>query len=342
MMDHDVPFGNGRPEIGRVDGSQFRRRLRRHRRIAQVIIAVDADEGEKDLAVQRTGDGIHIPFFELQFVTQEVADHAARRRRQFQADSRPFAAFLQALFHFHQKILGIVVDIQVSVAGDAERCDFQDVAAQEEAFRIGGDDIFQEEELLAVMLFSGRGNAVRDLDDAVDDRRRDRQDSRLDGTVPLLAAQEDGQVQVQTGQERKRMAGIDSHGRDDGIDFPFKKAFQPQPLVIIESVDTNEMQAVGLQFLLDVAIIAVLVVDQFMDHFLDGIELFLRRHAGDIDVLDAAFDEVLDAGHADHEKFVQVRRGNGDEVQLFQQWIGRDDGFAQDPFIEFDPCTFTI
>ena len=50
MMDYDVPFGNGRPEIRRVDGGQFRRRLRRHRRIAQVIVAVDADEGEDKIA----------------------------------------------------------------------------------------------------------------------------------------------------------------------------------------------------------------------------------------------------------------------------------------------------
>ena len=85
MMDHDVPFGNGRPEIRRVDGGQFRRRLRRHRRIAQVIVAVDADEGEEDLAVQGTRNRIDVPFFELQFIAQEVADHARRRSSQFQA-----------------------------------------------------------------------------------------------------------------------------------------------------------------------------------------------------------------------------------------------------------------
>ena len=79
-----------------------------------------------------------------------------------------------------------------------------------------------------------------------------------------------------------------------------------------------------------------------MDHGLDGFKLFLRRHAGDVDVLDPAFDEVLDAGDADHEEFIQVRRCDGNEIQLFQQRVGRDDGFAQDPFIEFDPCTFTI
>ena len=138
------------------------------------------------------------------------------------------------------------------------------------------------------------------------------------------------------------MAGIDGHGRDDRVDFPFKEAFQPQPLVIVKGIDTDEVQAVSLQLLLDIFIVAVLVADQLMDHGLDGFKLFLRRHAGDVDVLDPAFDEVLDAGDADHEEFIQVRRCDGDEIQLFQQRVGRDDGFAQDPFIEFDPCTFTI
>ena len=116
----------------------------------------DADEGEEDLAVQGTRNRIDVPFFELQFIAQEVADHARRRSSQFQADSRPFAAFLQALFDFHQEVFGIVVDIQVGVAGDAERFDFQDVAAQEEAFRISGDDVFQEEELMTFMLLASR------------------------------------------------------------------------------------------------------------------------------------------------------------------------------------------
>ena len=58
----------------------------------------------------------------------------------------------------HQEVFGIVVDIQVGVSGDAERFDFQDVAAQEEAFRISGDDVFQEEELMTFMLLAIRRN----------------------------------------------------------------------------------------------------------------------------------------------------------------------------------------
>ena len=341
-MDHDVPFGNGRPEIRRVDSGQFGRRLRCHWRIVQVVITIDADKGKEDLAVQRTWNRIDVPFFELQFIAQEIADHARRRSGQFQTNSRPFSALLQALFDFHQEVFRIIINIQVSVASDAERFDFQNIAAQEESFCISGDDVFQEEELMAFMLLAGRRNAVRDLDDAVDDRRRDRQDSCLDRAVPLFAAQEDGQIQVQAGQKRKRMAGIDGHRRDDRVDFPSKEAFQPQPLIIIEGIDTDEVQAMILQLLLDIFIVAILVADQFMDHRLDGLELFLRRHAGNVDVLDPTFDEVLDAGDTDHEEFIQIRCSDGNEIQLFQQRVGWDDSFAQDPFIEFDPCTFTI
>ena len=192
------------------------------------------------------------------------------------------------------------------------------------------------------MGLAGGRDAFRHFDDAVDDRRRHGQDGRLHGAVPFLAAQEDGQVEVQAGEERERMARVDGHGGDDRIDFPFKEAFQPEALVVIEGIDADEVQAAGLQFALDIGIIAVLIGDELMDHGLDGIELFLRRHTGDIDMVDAAFDEVLDAGNADHEEFIQVGRGDGDEVQLFQKRIGRHDGFTQDAFVEFDPRTFTI
>ena len=138
------------------------------------------------------------------------------------------------------------------------------------------------------------------------------------------------------------MAGINGHRRNDRVDFPFKEAFQPQTLIIIEGIDTDEVQAMGLQLLLDIFIVAILVADQFMDHGLDGLELFLRRHAGNVDVLDTTFDEVLDAGDTDHEEFIQIRCSDGNEIQLFQQRVGWDDSFAQNPFIEFDPCTFTI
>ena len=102
-------------------------------------------------------------------------------------------------------------------------------------------------------------------------------------------------------------------------------------LVFVEVVDADKMNAVILQFLLNTIVIAVLVGDELVDHGLDGIELFRRSHAGNIDMFDTAFDEVFDAGDADHEEFIQVRRRNGNELQLFQQRVRRNDGFAQKP-----------
>ena len=93
--------------------------------------------------------------------------------------------------------------------------------------------------------------ALRDFDDAVDDRRRHRQNGRLDRRVAVLAAKEDGQVQVEAGQERERMAGVDSHGRNDGIDFTAEELVEPHVLVFVEVVDADKMNAVILQFLLN-------------------------------------------------------------------------------------------
>lgn len=62
----------------------------------------------------------------------------------------------------------------------------------------------------------------------------------------MLAAKEDGQVQIQAGQERERMAGVNGHGRNDGIDFAAEELVEPHMLVFVELVDTDKVNAVIL------------------------------------------------------------------------------------------------
>ena len=138
------------------------------------------------------------------------------------------------------------------------------------------------------------------------------------------------------------MARVDGHGRDDRIDFPLEHAVEPFLLFVVELSRRDEAHAFVFQLLLDALEVFVLVLHLFVDHGLDGVELFLRRHAGNIEVMDAAFDEVLHASHADHEEFVQVGRGDGHKAKLFHKRVGRSDGFAQYTFIEFDPRAFAV
>jgi len=58
-----------------------------------------------------------------------------------------------------------------------------------------------------------------------------------------------------------------------------------------------------------------------VNHLFNGIELFRRRHAGHINMFYTAFNKMFYAGHANHEKFIQVGSADGQEIQLFKKRI---------------------
>ena len=95
MMDHDILLGNGLPHVGGMKLFQFPRRLGERWRIAQVVVPFDAGKGEKYLAVQWSGNHIHIAFFQSQLRHEQGLHHAAGRNGQFQPDSGTFFPFFQ-------------------------------------------------------------------------------------------------------------------------------------------------------------------------------------------------------------------------------------------------------
>ena len=74
----------------------------------------------------------------------------------------------------------------------------------------------------------------------------------------------------------------------------------------------------------------------------DGVHLTLRRQAADVVMVDAALDEVLEAGDADHEEFVEVGAADGDEAQALEQRVVLARRLAQYALVEAQPGALAI
>ena len=102
------------------------------------------------------------------------------------------------------------------------------------------------------------------------------------------------------------MRGVDGHGCDDGIDFALEDPGEPKRLLAFQLAGAQETDAVLLELLEDEGEAAIDVLLLAVCLCRDGMHLLCGTHSGDVAMLDAAFDEVLDARDADHEEFVEV------------------------------------
>ena len=82
--------------------------------------------------------------------------------------------------------------------------------------------------------------------------------------------------------------------------------------------------------------------DHFVRGALDGVECLSRAQAVRADVARLALDLLFDARDANFEKLVQVRTENGQELDAFDQRLGRILRFLQNAPVEFEPAQLAI
>ena len=99
----------------------------------------------------------------------------------------------------------------------------------------------------------------------------------------------------------------------------------------------DEIEAFALELLQKHMEIAILPSHQLLADIGNPLQLLLRRHIRHVPALHAIFLLVLQACHADHEKFIQIGAGDGQKFQFFQQWIIRIHRFLQHPSVELQP-----
>ncbi len=139
------------------------------------------------------------------------------------------------------------------------------------------------------------------------------------------------------------MARIDGQRREDGVDLVAKEIPGPRCVMAGEICDIPDEDVVfregGEDFLVPKP---VNCLGHLVDELLDGVEDLGRGHAVGPDVRGAAVDLLLDAGDANLEELVEVRRENREELHAFHEGLPAVLGLFEDPPVELEPAQFPV
>ena len=119
VVDHPVLLPDGLKNIGVAP--EIRRGVHRpDGREAQGLKALYPGELGEEGQIQGPGQLVNLVFLNAQHLNEEGLDVAAAFGQQLQAHRRAPLALLNGLLHLAHKVLGLFVNLQVGVAGDAE------------------------------------------------------------------------------------------------------------------------------------------------------------------------------------------------------------------------------
>ena len=138
--------------------------LRRPRLVLE-LGPVEPVQRPQPAEVERRVDDVDVGVGELELAAQQLEHlvaHLARRPRG--APPARTCAPAQHQLHRLEEVLGLVLELEVGVAGDAERVVRHDLHAREQPVEVGGDHLLERHEPLAVGEHEEAGEQRRDLD----------------------------------------------------------------------------------------------------------------------------------------------------------------------------------
>ena len=131
-----------------------------------------------------------------------------------------------------EQVVGLLLlEGEVGVAGDPEGVVALDLHAREQRVEVGGDDLLERHEALAVGHHHEPGQQQRHLHP---------------GEAPLVGdrvAHDDGQVQRQVRDVRERVAGVDGQRREHREDALLEHLVEVLAVVLVELVPAGEHDA---------------------------------------------------------------------------------------------------
>ena len=168
-------------------------------------------------------------------------------------------------------------------------------------------------------------------------RQRGRQREHAEH-LPVLVPEHDAHVDHLVGQMRERVLHVHNLRREHRRDGRLIILLDAGALVLFKLPVAEVADVVVAQQPLHLVEERFLLLVQRAHRVEDGAELLPGRHAGlvvhDVRLL---LHEVEQAARADHEKFVQVARKDGDEFQPFEQRHRLVHRLAQDAVVEPQP-----
>ena len=328
MVHEDVVFFNRLPDVA-LGGKLCRARGKA--RIAQAVEAREIGERGEESGAERAFCTVDVHFLQRKLLLEEIEEIGGKVLGDLKAHGCALAPFFERFLDFCQEVFDVVANVEVGVAREAEGRRLHDFPAREEACGEEAQNVLQEEE----------GRLARQFPQAVEHGRGHGNDGEMLGAF-ARTAKFHGEIQAAACEEGEGVRGIERHGRHDGIDLALEKLREPQRPLPCQLFGAHEAYALCGEFsgdeseaAIDRAVLAVRLAR-------DGEHLLAGRKPRDVLVRDAARDEMLQAGDADHEEFIEVRAGDGDEAQALQQGILLARRFLEDALVEAQPRTFAV
>ena len=266
-----------------------------------------------------------------EILLEMVADRAV----ELDAHHRHAAALAQQLFHLFAEVAlirakGLVVRVDVRIAGDAEHGFFQHVVHLEHIARVFEQDVLDRHIARLVA-------------------RQEHQRGQRSGhgqqaeALALFMAEQSGDVQHLALEMREGMVRVHNLRGEHGRDHIFEILFDELVLRGFKLADGQAAQPLGAQAFVHVLKRMVAALVERLDRCIDAAQLLLGGHAGFI--VDAVFihsSHVAQAAHADHEKFIQIAGEDGEELAPLEQRNRVILRFGEHAGIELQPREFAV
>jgi hypothetical protein len=148
--------------------------------------------------------------------------------------------------------------------------------------------------------------------------------------------------EAEIGDERKRVRGIDGERREQREDMAQEMILEPGLLLFGHVRPLDQGDTLPDQGLAKLAPAFLLIAGQSRHRLGDQAQLLGRGETVGTLGGDAGLELSLEAGHPDHEEFIEVVGRNGQEAHPLEQRMRAIVRFLEHPAIEMEPGQFPI
>jgi len=138
------------------------------------------------------------------------------------------------------------------------------------------------------------------------------------------------------------MRRVDGHWCQDKQDLFVEALVQPVAIPVAQTSRRHQLDAIVFQFIEKVQPTLVLLAHQVGSSGAHAIKLFSRRQPVLRDFRHILAYLCGKAGHPNHEEFIQVVAGNGQEAEPLEQGVIGVAGFHEDAVVEAEPAQFAV